>query len=151
DAACYPPAADFWSLRSSTSRVVAFAGFPLEKGWPDESAKSPSGVAVPAARTFEGIALSRRRSPDVDGALQNLARHLLYGPLLQVLLLEALDRELGQESLALLHLGSGDERRGTEVRVFYQPAHELSSSEEGEGLSAYELGDFEYVMENLAH
>jgi hypothetical protein len=150
DVACYPPSADFWSCRNSTSRVVAFAGFPLEKGWPGESEEVPLAVLVPPARAFDGIALSRRRSPDVDGALQNLARHLLYGPLLQVLLLEALDRELGQETLAFLHFGTSDEKRGTEVRVFYRPAHEFSNPEERGGLSAYELGDFEYVMESLA-
>jgi len=149
-ASCYSPAMDFWSYREFAPQAIGFIGFHLDQGWPKEPTHAPNAARLPSAAGLKGMALSRKRSPDVDAGLQTLAGHLLYGPLLQLLLLEALDRELGQETVALLFSRPDDASRRVDIRVFYRPTQEAAQDSGGVATSAYELGDFESVMGQLA-
>lgn len=66
--------------------------------WPAQSSDAiPNWIPLPSASELDA-AVKRR---DGDQPLRDLAEHPLYGLLLQLLLLEALDRELGEETVIL--------------------------------------------------
>jgi hypothetical protein len=70
--------------------------------WPDETPEeSPSWMRVPGVAVFSAAGKRRTDSPEADDALLSFSDHPLYGFILQLLLLEALDRELGEETLIL--------------------------------------------------
>jgi hypothetical protein len=80
-----------------------------------------------------------------------VARHILFGLLLQILLLEALDRELGHESLALTPSPQSETASFNDVRVYYRPTQE-QRPETGERITpqTYELGTFDVVVNSIA-
>ena len=91
----------------------------------------------------------KSHSPGADAALESLSGHLLYGFWLQILLLEALDRELGEETLILAPLTSAIvEDIEAETRVFYRPRQ--SSSDTTSGRDTVELGILDPVMTPIA-
>jgi hypothetical protein len=75
---------------------------------------------------------------------------MLFGLLLQVLLLESLDRELGQDTLALT-LSVGEGGLGFhDVRVYYRPVQEQQPDAEQQRAPAYDLGPFDRVIDCIA-
>jgi hypothetical protein len=96
------------------------------------------------------MARTRRESPEVDQALQELANHLLFGFLLQVLLVEALDRELGEETVVL---APPTDRRVNDIEgathVFYRPRR---ATDGGAAVrqESYDLGTLDLVFGELA-
>ncbi len=141
---------DFWSRDPSRNQSSAFPGLRLGETWPTEPLLAPKGVQVPAAQRLHGLGLSRRRSPDVDEALQMLSDHLMFGSLLQLLLLEALDRELGQETITLSCTKSEqDGKPSTQIQFYYRPVEESDGRERRRDFPTYALGDFDSVLNRL--
>ena len=91
-----------WTIADEGGRGLAFLSIDLATGrWPTESdvLPAPEELSVPGLESLRAVTRPRSQSAEADQALQRLGRHLLYGPLLQMLLIEALDRELGYETL----------------------------------------------------
>lgn len=119
-------------------------------GWPrtkEEVPEAPPGASVPP---LESIKITERRSQEADQALALLGRHVLFGFMLQVFLIEALDRELNKETLILAP--PQDHKVDDIVNatvVLYRPSVEMAG-EEKSALPEYNLGDFGEVMERVA-
>lgn len=140
----------FWTATERSISAVAFPGLSLAEDWPANPPQTPAFVQVPAATSLRGIDAVRKDSLEVDQALFDLARHLLFGLLLQVLLLESLDRELGQDSLALTPVSEEGVGGFEGIRVFYRPASDLAPETERTRASAYDLGAFDSVIDSIA-
>ena len=79
-----------------------------------------------------------------------LSDHLIFGSLLQLLLLEALDRELGQETITLSCTKSEqDGKPSTQIQFYYRPVGESDGHERRRDFPAYALGDFDSVVNRL--
>jgi hypothetical protein len=140
----------FWTAIEHSVSAVAFPGLCLAESWPAIPAKTPIWAEVPPSTAFRAVEVVRKDSLEVDQALFVLARHVLFGLLLQVLLLESLDRELGQDTLALtpaIEDGTGDFR---DVRIFYRPAQEQVPEAQQSKLPAYDLGAFDAIVNSIA-
>lgn len=140
----------FWTAVERSIPAVAFPGLCLPEGWPIIPAKAPIWAELPPSTAFRAVDAVRKGSLEVDQALFVLARHVLFGLLLQVLLLESLDRELGQDTLALIPAiedGTSDFR---DVRIFYKPAQQQVAEAEQNKSPAYDLGPFDLVVNSIA-
>jgi len=97
------------------------------------------------------MARARRESPEVDEALQALTNHVLFGFLLQLLLVEALDRELGEETLIL---APPTDRRVDDIEgathVFYRPRPATTGDGTSIRQDSYDLGTLDSVFAELA-
>lgn len=129
-----PSAAPMWSV---SERGELFAPVSIgtdESRWPNQPmADAPPWHQLPGADLISTAAKRRKDSQDADAAVLEIAKHPLYGFLLQLFLLEALDRELGEETLALAlpqnrKLETVDDWADTSV--LYRPRDE--SSDDGE-------------------
>lgn len=104
-----------------------------ESRWPNQTLPdAPPWHQLPGSDVISTAAKRRKDSQDADAALLEIAKHPLYGFLLQLFLLEALDRELGEETLALAlpqnrKLESVDDWADTSV--LYRPRDESRSGE----------------------
>ena len=81
---------------------IAIVSIPLSAGTWTEQVSSSAQVpwaGIPAKSDLDTVGNWVSSSVASDAALRQLAVHPLYGFLLQVLLIEALDRELGNENL----------------------------------------------------
>lgn len=110
-------AGSFWASAEGAVGATAFLDVAPGARWPEDGAP-----AIPSAGSLRELVALRRAAPGsvdaADEALRRLADHPLYGLWLQVLLLEALDRELGESSLFL----SYETVPGmAELRVYYRP------------------------------
>jgi hypothetical protein len=80
-----------------------------------------------------------------------LSNHLLFGFLLQVLLLEALDRELGEETLVL---APPTDRRVDDIEgathVLYRPRRTTTDGAVAVRQEAYDLGALDLVFDEFA-
>lgn len=106
----------------------------------------PGWARLPTAASLEKVPLPRRSSKEADEALLQLSEHSLYGFLLQLLLLEALDRELGEETLMLappVRAPVADIEG--ETRLFYRPR-----PREGQQREASDLGQLDEVLAIVA-
>jgi hypothetical protein len=131
---------------------IAFLSVSDQLGsWPEESEIAPPWAQLPGAQTLRSTARSRRDSPDADDALQRLANHLFFGFLLQVLLVESLDRELGEETLVL---APPIDRRVEDIdgatRVFYRPRRSAVDSSSGGRPEGHDLGLVDSALSDLA-
>jgi len=83
--------------------TIALCSLPPDcSRWPAKSPiELPEWMPLPGADDLATSGKRRIESPAVDQALRDLAEHPLYGLVLQLLLLEALDRELGEETVIL--------------------------------------------------
>lgn len=141
----------FWEqVDGSGAGTIAFLSVSDQlESWPEVSEIAPPWTQLPAAQTLRSTARSRRDSPEADEALQRLANHLFFGFLLQVLLVELLDRELGEETLVL---APPTDRRVEDIegatRLFYRPRRSaLGSGGRPEG---YDLGLIDSALSDLA-
>lgn len=144
--------ATFWECAELGHDTTGFLSLtPDAQAWPEERPETPPWAQLPLAENLRGIALTRRESPEVDRALQELANHLLFGFLLQVLLVEALDRELGEETLVL---APPTDRRVDDIEgathVFYCPRRQTTDADAAPGQEAYDLGVLDFVFGDLA-
>jgi hypothetical protein len=140
----------FWTVVERSFAATAFPGLKVSEGWPTNPSPAPVWAQIPPAGHLMAIASARRESAEADQALFVLARHLLFGLLLQTLLLESLDRELGYESLALTP-SPPNERGVSDIRVFYRPTREHNpSADERITPQTYEIGTFDDVVDSIA-
>jgi hypothetical protein len=146
---------NLWDLVGKCCKTSVYYALDLRKNdWPDESHKEiPEGYAVPTLPVLLAAGKSRSASPQVDTALQWLGDHPLYGFLLQLLLLEALDRELGDETLVFVPGTSYEDNdccNEAATRVVYQPRAQGDGTTEMR-LPAYDLGMVDPVIEEVSH
>lgn len=140
----------FWTVVEQGVAATAFPGVSLSESWPTDPSPAPLGAQVPSAAHLAAIASARRESAEADQALFALARHLFFGLLLQTLLLESLDRELGYESLALTPSTPSD-NGVSEVKVFYRPIREQNpNADERITPQTYEIGSFDAIVDSIA-
>jgi hypothetical protein len=110
-------AGSFWRAADGSLSAAAYLDVAPSTRWPEESA-----IGIPDAPSLRELVAARRSGSSsadaADEALRRLADHTLYGFWLQVLLLEALDRELGEPSLFLAHDPTSEPAA---PRVYYRP------------------------------
>jgi len=114
----------FWRIAEESMEGLASTGSVAGQPWPAEEhcrrRSLPDGTHL---RELASSRPARRGDRDVgDDALRALSEHPLHGFWLQLLLLEALDRELGEETVLLApptHAVVDDVEGST--RVFYRP------------------------------
>jgi hypothetical protein len=123
--------------------------------WPAESiADAPGWLRLPGSALLSTAARQRKDSQDADEAIEQVASHPLYGFLLQLLLLEALDRELGEETLALAlpqnrKIETAED--WAETKVLYRPRDE-SKGVNGSSTDGFlVLGSIDDVFPTIAH
>ena len=129
----------FWVALEENVPTYAFTGAPAGTEWPDDA-------GLPASEHLLDLVRARPsgvgHTDAADAALFRLADHPLYGLCLQLLLLEALDRELGEETV-LLAAPPGPQ---TSVRVLYRPR-----TQRGEPRAAMrDLGELDPVLDRVA-
>ncbi|MEQ9078264.1 MAG: hypothetical protein RLP09_30635 [Sandaracinaceae bacterium] len=120
-------AMSLWAL--DAGHDVACVGA-RQQQWPEDADPSiPEGRQLPARPDLLALAKRRADSPEADAALQSLAAHPVHGLLLQVFLLEALDRELGAETLVLAPPTVGDvQDLEANTQVLYRPPQQRGES-----------------------
>jgi hypothetical protein len=137
-----------WDLDPLIPRP-ALVGQPVQgESWTNKPPNPcPSWSDLPSADALEQIPLPRRSSLDADRALEQLAAHPLNGLFLQILLLEALDRELGDETLLLAPpIRARVEDIEGETRVFYRPRPQSGQTRE-----SFDLGSLDEALDQVAH
>lgn len=140
----------FWTVIEQSVPAVAFPGLCLSEEWPAEPRKAPVWAEVPASHHLRAANSARRDSQDADQALFMLARHVLFGLLIQIFILESLDRELGHDSLVLNHTNQEETELFVNVRVFYRPTQDSGPDADQRTEPAYEVGDFDDVVSLIA-
>jgi hypothetical protein len=124
---------------------------PVSETWQDAHVdEAPPWTFLP-----KGSILTESTSPKkisgVDDALISLDCHPLYGLLLQLLIAEALDRELGDETILLAppldHTGAEAECRTT---VLYRPAAKSETSLQCKTMGYFSLGRLDLVLDQIA-
>ena len=152
-----PLGLDRWSVHES-SRVPVIAPISVdhEAGrWPLHSdSESPEWLRLPGSELISTAAKRRSDSQDADDALEAVASHPLYGFLLQLLLLEALDRELGEETLALAlpqnrKLETAED--WSETMVLYRPREEFRGSDRAGSDGFLVIGSIDDIVPKIAH
>lgn len=118
--------------------------------WPLESlADTPSWLQLPGSDLISTAAKRRKDSPDADVALQQIAAHPLYGFILQIFLMEALDRELGEETLVFA-LPQNRKLETVEdwadTKIFYRPRDESVENSGTERDGSLMLGPLDEVV-----
>ena len=142
------PYGDFWALENG-DQIEAFVSLDADTAtWPAEKMDGvPDSAQLPRAELLRGLSSSKE---SVE-ALRMLCGHAFFGFYVQLLLLEALDRELGQESLILvpeLRMKVEEEDIEASTRVFYRP---LASGEGSEAdRPTAELGALDTSLEQVA-
>lgn len=146
---CAAIRASFWKIADTKVDGLAFVGAQSRKAWPED--KDAAGRGLPCREQLEHLVRSRQplhgTSDPADDALQLLAEHPLYGFWIQILLLEALDRELGEETLIFApptHALVEDVE--AETRIFYRPRNDSSVQAQ----LLYELGSLDDIMTKIA-
>ncbi|AUB82275.1 hypothetical protein THSYN_15850 [Candidatus Thiodictyon syntrophicum] len=95
--------ASFWEIAETATSGLAFVGTAHRELWPADQDAIRRGL--PRGEDLAGLARPRRcghgAQDPADAALRLLCDHPLFGFWLQILLVEALDRELGAETLLL--------------------------------------------------
>jgi hypothetical protein len=145
------PPDGLWSVAERGGTILPCIGRePGRRAWPskEEVLPAPSGYRVPDVESLRAIGQLRSLSPAADEALLLLGQHYLYGVLIQGLLVEALDHELGSETLTLASPDSHDE--GGVTRVLYAPRPEGEEREQTAGYPVYELGSLDDVFAQIA-
>jgi hypothetical protein len=115
---------DFWSLIDADVSFYVFLCIEdKSEKWPDEESEyNPPWFNLPDKKSLMDVGKPRSLSPTTDEKLLILCNHNLFGFIIQIFLLEALDRELGEETLILappIHYRS--DNLEAETHIFYQP------------------------------
>jgi hypothetical protein len=141
--------ASFWEIADSRASGLAFIGTATRDAWPSDNDASHRGL--PHGGLLSNLVRSRRvehgSSDPADDAFRSLAAHPLFGFWVQVLLVEALDRELGEETLLLApptHALVEDVEAAT--RVYYRPRSDAARKVR----PLLDLGGLDDVMTRLA-
>ena len=144
---------DFWRLAENSGiQLHPAAGTASDTGsWPQgpDPAAAPWGT-LPPRDDVEKIGLVRH-SKEADDAIVRLASHGVMGFWIQLLLLEALDRELGQETLMLAPpMDRRVEGLETATQVYYQPRPKSSGKDAGRVWRMAALGKIDAVLNHVA-
>jgi hypothetical protein len=110
-------------------------------------------MPLPGADELSAAGKRRNESPTVDQALRDLAEHPLYGLVLQLLLLEALDRELGEETVILappLNRRIESFEQWAETVVLYRPREDTTENLAVPAKGFHLLGQFDEVFARIA-
>jgi hypothetical protein len=122
--------------------------------WPTEAKDEellPPNKVLPKQKIINKIGHPRSKSLEADEALLRIGSHSYFGFLLQLLLLEALDRELGEETLILVpptFVRLEDIEK--ETKVFYQPKQAGVTENEENTLWSFNLGLVDEVIDQTA-
>lgn len=111
----------------------------------------PQSSLMPTQDILDLVSKPRSQSLKVDQALMMIGNHVYFGFLLQLFLLEALDRELGEDNLILaLPSSSTPDDIELETQVFYKP--KITDRNQGKQPSpwSFSLGKFDEVISRLA-
>lgn len=143
-----PPVYDCprWSVQSHSELLAPTSVDHNTSRWPNETVTdSPDWLTLPGSDLISTAAKRRTDSLEADVALQQVARHPLYGFILQLFLIEALDRELGEETLALAlpqnrKLESLDDWAAT--NVLYRPRYKSDENQDQDKVQESELDGF---------
>ncbi|MCI0390298.1 MAG: hypothetical protein MOB07_16230 [Acidobacteria bacterium] len=143
-----------WTVWKEKIEALATPGISSKSGnWPREQSdapQSPQWSCVPPLANLEAIAQSRSKSPEVDQSLLLLGQHILFGFLIQLLLVDALDRELGQETLTLKPpMDQKVENIEYATHVLYRPASDPGVNDDV-ALPEYDLGSLDDVLGMVA-
>jgi hypothetical protein len=115
---------------------------------------APKWLPLPGTEVLASAAKRRSDSQDADRALNQLANHPLYGFILQLFLLEALDRELGEETLAFAlpqNRKLDTAEVWAETKVLYRPRMQPDETGAGEKKGFMVLGPLDDVLPTIAH
>lgn len=144
-----PARTSLWKVVEDAAVGLAFVGASRHDDWPADELAILRGL--PSSRhlgELVRVRQSARGSIDpADDALRALADHPLYGFWIQVLLIEALDRELGEETILFApptHAIVRDVEAAT--RVYYRPR--AQGTQEVQRL--LELGSLDDVMTRVS-
>ncbi len=122
--------------------------------WPTEIENKellPPENILPSQDIINKIGQPRSKSFEADEALSRIGNHTYFGFLLQLLLLEALDRELGEETLILApptFVRLEDIEK--ETKVFYQPKQMDVTENEKNTLWSFNLGLVDEIIDQAA-
>lgn len=144
-----------WLKETGAMNLTGHATFlsicPASGKWPDLSDKEvPPWANLPGSDTLSEAALLKR-TPGLEDAVIALDGHPLYGLLLQFLISEALDRELGDETLLLappLDKVGPETEWGTSV--LYRPSSKAETGSASESIGYLGLGTLDEVMDRIA-
>ena len=141
------------SLGSSALRSEAtfLSVCPVSETWLGaQAADTPPWTLLPDGSALTESALLKRIS-GLEGALVSLDRHPLYGLWLQFLITEALDRELGDETLLL---APPMDQTGAEMEwgttVLYRPVAKLETGLQSQSMGYFSLGRVDLVLDRVA-
>jgi hypothetical protein len=131
---------------------VPFVSASLESGkWPENQPQgAPSWARLPESDALLETTLLKKSS-DHEDAVIAIDRHPLYGLLLQFLISEALDRELGDETLLIappLDKVGPETEWGTSV--LYRPSSKVDVGKRSESVGYLSLGTLDSVMNRVA-
>lgn len=141
-----------WRVIENQSPLYAPPGIPpTATGWPQEYPPGrPAWSVLPTLGELSQIPRPRSSSPGADAALRSICDHPLMGFWVQLLLLEALDRELGDETLVL---APPVDRRVSDIEaatlVLYRPRKQQGDSD-GNNRRMATLGSLDEVLTRLS-
>jgi len=144
---------DLWDMIDSNVKFYCFFSIKDRDGqWPDEISKStPPWAEIPDKRSLMEVGKPKSLTPGIDDKLRKLCSHTLYGVLIQLFLLEALDRELGEETLTLappLHYRT--DHIEAETHVFYQPRPKFGIDRKPQQFRSFDLGLLDSTLSELS-
>lgn len=144
---------DLWDMIDSNVKFYCFFSIKDRDGqWPDEISKStPPWAEIPDKRSLMEVGKPKSLTPGIDEKLRKLCSHTLYGVLIQLFLLEALDRELGEETLTLappLHYRT--DHIEAETHVFYQPRPKFGIDRKPQQFRSFDLGLLDSTLSELS-
>jgi hypothetical protein len=137
---------DLWSLEEQENAGYTFLAVdPRSDVWP-EAQSSVGETILPAASALADLQRTRRAAPDADEALIQMCQHPFFGVFIQALLLEALDRELGDETLVLAPpTASLVDEIETQTTAFYRPRRDTAANA-AVSRATLELGSIDQVL-----
>jgi hypothetical protein len=134
------------------SEATLLSVCPVSETWQNAHlADAPPWALLPEGSVLTEFTLLKKTSAFED-ALISLDRHPLYGLLLQFLIAEALDRELGDETLLLAPpLDQTGARAEWDTTVLYRPSTKSNTGPHSKGIGYLSLGRLDLVLEEIAH
>lgn len=144
---------DFLSRIDDEVALFTFFSIDNKNGlWPDDTSyKNPPWLKLPGKNVLKEIGKPRSLSQEVDKNLFDLCNHNLFGFLIQVLLLEALDRELGEETLLMAPpIHHRTDNIETETHIIYQPRSTSGPDRSRVRQPSYDLGLLDEIFSELA-
>lgn len=134
-----------------TSQGTFLSTNPVAATWPsDPVLEAPPWALLPDSSTLTESALLKKVA-GLEDAVISLDRHPLYGLLLQFLVAEALDRELGDETLLLTPpLDKVGDEAEWNTTVLYRPASKSETGSQSQSIGYLSLGRLDFVLDRIA-